>query len=267
MNLRNVFKASSGRAKNFIKRDYNRIIKKKRIIGRLLFEVCSSCQNNCKLCVHEGVRSKYNDYQLSIEELKDFIYYTENSHYYIEYLYIHGAGEPTLWEHFNEGIKLLHDSSSINNIYVVSNGLSLDRIHDTTWKYIQALHVSLYPSFDKYELLKSLQRKYGDKITVNITKEFKELPIKGYENTIPCECGCYGPMFIKDMIFLFCGPPLFNAAELKGVDIFGFPELYTRIGLNYLAEFSKNKIGNLDFCKYCFANTNIKTTYRPHIAN
>jgi len=242
--------------------DYLKLSDKK-IIKQMMFEVCSPCQNNCKFCTHSGLISNDPDYQLSIEELKKFIYYTHKSGYYIKRLKIHGPGEPTLWKYFNEGIKLLYESNLIKDIIVETNGGFLDRIHNSTWRYISEFFVSIYPESD-CRLLKEKQKIYGDKIILNYKERFWKQPSRKYENTIPARCICPGPMFIKDKIFLYCGPPVFNAANLADTNIFENTELYTSIGLNYMDKFDENKMGNLKFCEYCWANANIEKEYVVH---
>jgi organic radical activating enzyme len=235
----------------------------KKTVSRMLFEVCSACQNTCEHCAHKVLRSTYQGYQLSLEDLKKFIYYTKKSRYHIGRLSIHGGGEPLLWKHFNEGIKLLHKSRLINWIDVTSNGQLLHKITPETWGYIDEMIISTYPPFDELPLLKKLQNKYGDKIKIAKMDGFVSLPKKKYENTLPCECVCAGPMFIKDKVFLFCGPPLFNALKLMDVDVFDNSWLYSFMGKNYLDKWDPKKTGNLKFCEYCWANNTILNQLEP----
>src|SRR5690606_11403686 len=79
---------------------------------------------------------------------------------------------------------------------------------------------------------------------------------------IPTHCNCPGPMFYNNKIFPFCGPPVFGAARAMGVDVMDYPDMYTEIGPYYLDKFSESRTGNLEFCKYCWANTNFKGRYR-----
>lgn len=241
-----------------------RKLKHKKIIKDLVFQVCSSCQNNCRFCSHKGLILKYKNYHLSIKELKKFIYYTKKSGYYIGRLRINGPGEPTLWKHFNEGIKLLRNSGVVDKILITTDGLSLDRIDDKSWKCINLLEVSAYPSFNKWDLLKLKQKKYKNKIKIKHIKEFRAALKKHHKGVIPCKCICGGPMFIKDKIFFYCGPTLFSAADFIGADPFDYPELYSNIGLNYMERFNGKNIGNLEFCKHCWANSNIKLDLYPH---
>jgi hypothetical protein len=164
--------------------------------------------------------SHYKDYQLSLEELENFITLTKESGYYIEELHMHGIGEPLLWKHFDVGIARLKKSGVIDRISLISNGLLLDKIRDETWEYIDSLLVSIYPDFPKREELVKLKELHGDKIILMNSSEFSLKPARRYKGKIPCDCKCSGPMFVKDKIFLHCGPPAFDAAAVKGVDMF-----------------------------------------------
>jgi uncharacterized Fe-S cluster-containing radical SAM superfamily enzyme len=167
--------------------------------------------------------SEFKGYQLSLEELGKFIDSTKKSDYFIEELSIHGAGEPLLWDHFEEGIKVLKNSGVIGKIIVTTNGLLLDKIYDETMSSIDMLSVSVYPGYQNYALLNEKKAKYKEKIEINLVSKFIAKPVRKY-SLMPGICSCPGPMFIKDKIFLYCGPPVFDAANLKGVDIFEYKE-------------------------------------------
>ncbi|MCX5698520.1 MAG: hypothetical protein NTX01_02335 [Candidatus Omnitrophica bacterium] len=232
-------------------------------IKHMKFEVCGSCQNNCVFCAHGGMISEFKGYQLSIEELKNFIDCTRKSDYFIEELSIHGIGEPLLWNHLDEGIKLLKNSGVIGKIILTTNGLLLDKIKDETMRFIDILSVSVYPNYPKGNLLAEKKTRYSDKVEINFITKFMVKPTRRY-NAIPCYCMTCGPMFVKDKIFFYCGPTCFDAAKLRGVDIFKYDDLYTQIQPNYLENFQKKNVGNLEFCNYCWANSNIKRASLPH---
>jgi len=232
-------------------------------IKHMKFEVCDACQNKCAFCAHGGMILEYKGYQLSIEELKNFIDCTKKSNYFIEELSIHGIGEPLLWNHFEEGIKLLKNSGVIGKISVTTNGLLLDKINDETMGFIDMLSVSVYPDYPNHVLLKEKKSEYKEKVEINYITKFIAKPIRMY-NKIPCHCLTCGPMFIKDRIFFYCGPTIFDAARLKGVDIFKYNDLYSQIQPGYLDNSDIKNMGNIEFCKYCWANDNNKRAVFPH---
>lgn len=231
---------------------------------QICFEVCGACQHDCIYCAHSGMRSVYPDYQLTIDELKKFIDYTKISGYFFESIAIHGIGEPLLWSHFDEGIDILKKSGIGGKILVTTNGLLLNKIKDQTWENIDILGVSVYPAYPMHELLKEKKEKYKDKIEIRMTTTFKSKPIREYHKSIPCFCICQGPMFVKDKIFLYCGPPAFDAAKLAHMDISKSRDLCVELKPNYLDNFDKTKTGNIELCNYCWANASLPLPVYPY---
>ena len=191
-----------------------------REISVMKFEDCGSCQKHCVFCAHDGMMAAYNTYQLSMGELQKFIDCTKQSDLVIKELAVHGMGEPTLWKHFNEGIILIKRSGVAGKIVVTTNGLLLDRIEGETWKCIDRLDVSLYSDYNRHEMLNEHKHRYKDKIRIlhEDGANYISSPVKVYKNKIPCICLCPGPMFVKDRIFFYCAPPVFDAAKLGGVE-------------------------------------------------
>jgi len=250
----------------FFNSAFNIIFKRRKLVEHLYFEVIGACQYNCTSCSHEELRFQFRSFQLSIEEIKNFLHFTEKSNYHIHRLEIHGPGEPLLWKGFNDGVKMLKESGRISKIIVITNGLLLKNIKDETWKYIFQLRISLYPMSDILGSIKEKQKKFGRKIKVNKIDQFDRVPEERHENTTPCQCACPGPMFLKDRIILFCGPPGIHAAKLAGVDIINDPEMSEALGVNYLSRLDQNKIGKLKICEYCWANCNIKKEDIPVVS-
>jgi len=225
-----------------------------RVIDRIFLEVCSPCQYNCKNCYHSSFRAAYKNYHMTTHELNKFLYYTEKSNYYIREVCLHGPGEPTLWRYLNEGIKILYDSGVIGGIYIISNGVSLDRIEEETFDYIDRIRISMYPDVKNNNYIEYLHKKFPEKIKFEYIKKFTEFPIKKYSDSIPCRCLCPIPMFVKDKIF-YCNAGVFGAAALKGVNILDCYEVYSELKENYLH--GENN-GNYDLCQYCCFNNNIE---------
>jgi hypothetical protein len=227
-----------------------------KIIDRIFLEVCSPCQYNCKNCQHSSFREVYKDYHLTLDELERFIFYTKKSKYYIREVCLHGPGEPTLWKCLNEGIEILHESEVIGGILIISNGASIGDIEEKTFEYIGKIRISDYPDVKENDLLSSLQKRFPEKIEMRGISKFSEMPNKKYIDSIPCSCECPIPMFIKDKIF-YCNGGVFDAAKLKGVNIFDCHEIYTDLREDYLDDFIPGKKRNYDLCQYCFCNQNI----------
>jgi len=133
-------------------------------IKEMKLEVCSTCQNNCAECAHGELRLQTKQYQLSLEQVKAFIKFKEDSNYFIEKLQIHGGGEPLIWKYFNQALPLLGQSSAIGSIVITTNGLAIKRIHDEAWEHIDALNISFYEGQANSLLEEETVSKYSHKI-------------------------------------------------------------------------------------------------------
>lgn len=239
-----------------------------KIISSIYFEVCSSCNRRCRYCLHSDMMTTYKGFELSLEELSNFLDITRKSNYYIERIDIHGPGEPLLWTHLNEGIKMIYDSKLIGKINIWTNGKFLKKIKPEILKYINIIVISVYPDEDILKILENFPKQYLYKIQKNIVTEFITYSDKDKLATIPCKCFCHGPMFIKDKIFLYCGPLVFGAIKVKGDNIFDHKYLFRNIDIRYMDAFEKLKIGNLELCKYCMGNenNNVSTSFVTQIS-
>jgi hypothetical protein len=160
----------------------------------------------------------------------------------------------------NEGIKILYDSKVIGGVYIISNGASIDRIKEETFDYVDRIRISVYPDAKNNNSIEYLHKKFPEKIKLEYIKKFTELPIKKRPDSIPCQCSCSIPMFVKDKIF-YCNGGAFEAADLKGVDIFDCKEMYRELKENYL---DGENNGNYDLCQYCCFNKNIAQHLSTH---
>lgn len=228
-------------------------------------EVSSPCQNDCELCAHADLMRHIKGYQLSLEQLDRFLFYTERSNYFIRSLSIHGPGEPFLWRDLNEGLRRLKRSRSIGWVTMVTNGLLLDRIADDAMACLDRLFVSVYANYNKQPLLEAFRAKHGDRVSLWDGTYFWE-HTKDPRQTVPAKggCNCVGPMLYDDRIYPYCGPPVFGAAKAKGVDIATVPQISVPLGLNYMAAYNAQLVGRMDLCRYCWANPGFQGEWRTN---
>ncbi|MBF0162362.1 MAG: 4Fe-4S cluster-binding domain-containing protein [Magnetococcales bacterium] len=227
---------------------------RRRQIARMLVEVATACQFDCAECSHGGMRKETKKYQMSLQQVKTFIEWTEKSHYTIQNLCINGPGEPFLWKQFDAALALFRQSKHIEHIEVYSNGLGFERIADETWNCIDRVQVSLYDPEQKVELKESLAQ-HRTKLEVIPIDSFKpRLQPEEVPMDLTYSCGCPGPMLYGDFVFLYCGPVVFDAAILMGKNIFDIEELYARVGEDYLSRYDPLKMANMEICRYCWAN-------------
>jgi hypothetical protein len=179
-----------------------------------MLQTNSVCQYDCNLCVTEIARKSFPKYQLSIKALKKFLHASEDSGYlYKNGIWLNGFGEPLLWKNLNEGIGLLHNSPSINGIYIRSNGLAYRKLTKESFKKIN-LSISLYAGANDY-IIPKINDEFKTNIEVvreegyNFSADLTTFPLK-----IPCNCACSGPTIIEDHIILPCGSVIFEKETL-----------------------------------------------------
>ena len=223
-------------------------------LDHIMFEVATACHYDCAECAHGEMRKETKKFQLSVDQVIDFIKYSENSNYLFNRLVIHGPGEPFLWKYFDKSLELIHQSKAINSVKVYTNGKGMDRIADKTWDYIDDVELSLY-DMEQDVTLKETLTHHMKKIDVKpITAFWSRVGPKDVPIQTPCACICDGPMLLGNIVFLYCGPPVFDAAKLLGKNIWDLHELYVKLGDDYLATMDPSKKGNMDICRYCWGN-------------
>lgn len=238
------------------------------IISHCKLEVCCACQNNCRHCGHGQLRRKFPDYHLELRQLQAFLDSCKESGYFFKQIGFNGPGEPLLWKYFAEGVSLI---KSYNELYgefgIVTNGMLLPAMDDAIFKMIDYILLSDYGDNSKSEGIRRLIDKHPQKITRLDKENFTSLPSAMDEFPIPCKCYCAGPMLFGDNIFLHCGPPVFGAALLMGVDVRERYELYTPVAPGWFDKYinenapvdgiygGKPRDASLDLCRRCWANS------------
>jgi hypothetical protein len=237
-------------------------------VRSICLEVCSACQNRCVECAHHSLRHADRHYHLSMEALERFIRHTRRSDYRFRELKIHGPGEPTLWKHFDAGVAALRQADLADCLVLETNGKSLDRISRQSWRHLDRVSISLYPEHGEPWLFGAPNfpydrlREHQDKVRFEFDQTFRVLPRQGHEGCLPAQCDCPGPMLYDDEVFLYCGPPVFDALALMNEEASAFPTIHRPLGEDYLGERVAGP-PELEVCRYCWANGRIQLPERP----
>ncbi|MDD2463082.1 MAG: hypothetical protein PHI97_03730 [Desulfobulbus sp.] len=247
-----------------MKKNESRVHKK--LIPQMKLEVCSRCQNDCEMCAHGEMRKFFPNYELTLEQLKEFLLVTESSGYFINNIRMHGPGEPLFWKFLNEGLQLLRNSSCIGTVFVATNGLLLNLISEKSWGCIDEMRVSIYDNTINNEMISGFASKYPDIIKIEKQSEFRKLPASGDFGEIPCKCICNGPMLFGDKILLYCGPPVFGTTAYRNNREDCLSSISTPVATGWYDKYQANKEGNLNFCYDCWANSNLKLDRVNHLA-
>ena len=107
-------------------------------------ESCNLCQNKCKYCAHRLMMEEDPYYQMEMEDIELLINHLKKISCRVEILSMGGPGEPLLWKHFNEAVRLLYKSDIADVIDATTNGKLLNIIEEDVWDMLSPLRISRY---------------------------------------------------------------------------------------------------------------------------
>jgi len=228
------------------------------IIPKIFLMVCSACQNDCRACVTENARKKvFPSYQMTMEQVENFIFCVSESKYLVGTLLLCGLGEPTLWRFFNEGVAVLKRSGLFGQVVVLTNGQSLNRIDSETFELLDEIRVSVLTEETKAQAVRLQERFGSDRIKQLDKAKFRETTEE--TGSIPCACQCVGPTVIGDKVFPYCAGEGPATITQSGQTILDFPEMHSPLKPHFLKNhdpiFRKNT-RNFELCRWCWGNGN-----------
>ncbi len=159
--------------------------------------VTSSCQLSCQECIMSHLMEKASQYQMDIEEVKLLIHYSELSKYKFHYRLT--GGEPLLWKHLLEGVRLLRLSDSCMSISIISNAINIDAVTNELVEMVDCIRVSRYLYNTKNIAL--LRKKYPHKILVAGKEKFIKNPLEKVAKALPVECNNPELMFYNNKVY------------------------------------------------------------------
>lgn len=215
----------------------------------LSFFVISACNLQCQECIMMDQMHTHASYQMSLEEMDKFIYFTEKSGYVFNYRYT--GGEPLYWKHLQECTKMLRKSKSCKSILLMTNGMKYDNLTDDIISMIDYVRISQY-NYNK-EAMIILKDKYPDKVMIVDREEFYPNPTYPLDNATPVECGNLEHLYFKNKVFA-C-PHSYSLAIRNNLTHL---ELGIDIGMNYCDRNLEIRHGHEDICKLCLGNKKVR---------
>jgi molybdenum cofactor biosynthesis enzyme MoaA len=159
--------------------------------------VASACQLSCKECIMSHLMEKDAAYQMSLKEIDDLLYYSEQSNYQFHYRLT--GGEPILWKHLKEGVKKLRTSPSCLSISIISNAIHTESATDELMEMVDCLRISKY--LYNEEKADYLEQKYPKRVQVVDRQEFTKNPAQNVPGSIPVSCGNPELMFYDNKVY------------------------------------------------------------------
>ena len=206
---------------------------------------CNACQLHCEHCAHRGLLSDDPGYQMPLEDISTLLNRMWGTNTQVDIFMLNGPGEPLLWRHFNDAVRMLRLSQLGCQIKVVTNGLRLNIIAEDVWPMLDRVCISTYGQ----PLDASLIARHAERIEYLAGKAFLTVVPGSLPVASPTFCSCCGPLYYKRHIFPHCGPPMFEAARLAGMDPFLCG------GASPLEQWSPDAMPRINLpCAWCWAN-------------
>jgi hypothetical protein len=215
------------------------------------FFTTARCTRDCPECSQRGFRRWAPDYELSLNDLVEWIQLTKASGYPPYRSLILTGGEPLLWPHVEEGARLLRESGLGDQVNLFTNGDPVDRVTDGLMESLSTLRISYYG--DNNRAIRRLQERYGAKVEVAPRRRHYLIPreLAGSE-VLPARCGCEGPALLGDRVY-GCAM-LVTVANEFGLDLARYPESHCRLQVGYLELLAGFPRTRHDCCRGCIGN-------------
>jgi len=211
--------------------------------------VISACNLQCEECIMMNQMNLHSSYQMSLEEIEKFIYYTEKSNYRFNYRYT--GGEPLYWKNLLEGTRLLRKSKSCNSILLMTNGMKHENLTDEILSMIDYVRISQY-GYNNYEM-NLLKNKNPHKVRIVDREKFYPNPKDPINDAIPVECGNLEQIYFQGKVYMcphsYSLAIRHNLTHLElGVDLCDF----------YCRRNAEIRDGHEHICKLCLGNKKVR---------
>lgn len=209
----------------------------------------SKCNLSCAECIMAEAMKKYNNYQMTLQEIENLIYFSELSNYKFDIIL--SGGEPTLWDNLLNGVKLLKKSNITKSITIFSNVINLKNINDELVNYIDSIRISEY-DYNKKNINIVLE-KYPSKIKVVNREYFWENPKHPIFESLPAECLNREYMFYNNRVYA-CPHSISLSIKAKS-NI----KISTELKINFINDLPLIKKGQeREICTFCISNQKVR---------
>jgi len=191
------------------------------------------------------------EYQMSLEEIDKFLYFTEKSGYSFNYRYT--GGEPLYWKHLEEGTRMLTSSKSCKSLLLMTNAMKPKALTKKIVSMIDYIRISQYGY--NHKAMRIVKETYPDKVHIVDREEFYPHPTSPINNATPVECGNFEHLYFKGKVFA-C--PHSYALAVRHKMNMDETELGVDLCLNYCERNTQIREGHENICKLCIGNKKVR---------
>ncbi len=213
----------------------------------------SRCQLRCCGCSVEAWRDKNPCYEMSIDEVIDFVDACRASGYKIGQIIISG-GEPMLWRHLVHGACLLRPIADKMSMF--SNGIAaLSRIDEVrkASEFFDEIRVSA----DEHNINAVTALRNGGlncKVKIKDKSEFRLRPRAAVTGVLPAKCRC--PHIELCDGRLYACALLLSGSVADGVDV--PDDMNTDVSPGFMDRLDTANVTSMPMCAKCESNMRIK---------
>jgi organic radical activating enzyme len=222
------------------------------------------CNLSCEHCSVMPWMMKYGkDYEMTMENVKNFVFWTKKSGYFFERICLTG-GEPLLWDNIIDKLKIIVAEKGIiyKELNIQTNLLKLTEANIGWFKDILALvdgvRVSMYLYNNKAVdiSLNKLTSAESEKISyVERSDAFMKRLLEPVPDSLPAICGCPDYNLYGDGVDI-CGGGRPIATSMGKTIEEDYPYYHAKIDrVNYLDQLNSYSQFKQEFCQYCVVNT------------
>jgi len=176
-------------------------------IKRLNLAVTSACQLDCRYCGQAAFRAAFPRWQMPLSDVEALLGALDGRRVEVRTFHLTG-GEPTEWDHFLEGVRLLADAAPVE---IFTNGLNAPAITDAI-HYLARVRVSVYEEANNADRARHLRDAFPGKVRLAPIRQ-RPMPAGPLDDVLPAKCGCPFPTYALGRIYA-CGCALDRALRL-----------------------------------------------------
>jgi len=214
--------------------------------------VTSECQLECRLCAARAWAEAAGPYQMSLEELQEFIGVCQASRYHFVEVKL-TVREPLLWKNLGPGCRMLAESGICDHLALLSNAWAFTPAREAeiveALRPVDQLWVSQYQG-NEHRVAAMVARLPRTKILgVGLHARQPRGPVP---NSLPADCSCRGFGLFRSMVTL-C-PAIPNLYATLGRDSSLYPSYCKPLKVGCMDNFDVAARHLQEHCQHCLGN-------------
>lgn len=189
-------------------RGYIILRRRPRRFGQLSVSVITRCNQACRYCGEQPLRSARPHYEMTLDQVERLIVRCRELQVGYDRIMLTG-GEPTVWPHLVQAAIMLRSSGIASLLGFYTNGVEADVI-DSVAVLFDGIRIGVA---ERTRLAAArLARRHGNRIHI-YDASFRQPPSEPLENVLPAVCGCPHQGYFDGRLYT-CAPAASRLAIL-----------------------------------------------------